>query len=164
LYVNIPLSQSRVSKVDEEDLDLVGDCSWSFKMSGTKGYAYRLGPRPERKSVYLHREIGIRLFGSCIRIDHVNGDGLDNRRVNLRPASVSQNAQNSQKWRKPTSSKYKGVYFSKANQRWAAMIGLNGRKTFLGYFENEADAASAYNLAAHEMFGQFALLNQVFTE
>lgn len=90
-------------------------------------------------------------------IDHINHNTLDNRRCNLRVASRSQNAANC----KGRGNKYKGVWWDEEKQRWRARITVNYQGYNLGRFDNEEDAAIAYNVAAQLFFGEFALLNRV---
>jgi hypothetical protein len=96
-------------------------------------------------------------------VDHINGNGLDNRKENLRVCTKSQNLGNQKKTKLyggvATSSKYKGVSWDKRVQKWVAKIGINGKRVYLGLFEDEEKAAEAYNKAALEYFGEFALLN-----
>jgi hypothetical protein len=90
-------------------------------------------------------------------IDHINRNGLDNRRANLRLATVAQNAWNSKK--RNSHSGYKGVCYDKVKQRWRAAIVNHGRRIHLGYFEDKIAAAKAYDEVAKKYCGQFALLN-----
>jgi len=93
------------------------------------------------------------------QVDHINGNGLDNRKDNLRFCTSSQNYQNSRK-RKNCSSKYKGVWWHKQSKKWQTGIVLNYKNYHLGYFTNEIEAAKAYDLTAAEFFGEFARLNR----
>lgn len=106
---------------------------------------------------YLHRVILAAPKG--VMVDHINHDALDNRRANLRLATASQNNCNARKRRGFCSSAYKGVGWSKDEERWQASIRLNGKSRFLGYYDSEADAAAAYNVAASKIHGAFACLN-----
>lgn len=92
-------------------------------------------------------------------VDHKNGDGLDNRRENLRAATDSQNSANAGKCACASTSRFKGVSWGKDRGKWRAYIEMNGRQKFLGYFHDELDAARAYNEAALEAFGEFARVN-----
>jgi hypothetical protein len=92
-------------------------------------------------------------------VDHINGDGLDNRRENIRLASPTQNQQNKRKQSAPASSRYKGVTFKTARGRWEASIRVDGKNTFLGRFHDEEAAAHAYDAAARIHHGRFASLN-----
>lgn len=93
-----------------------------------------------------------------ILVDHINGNGLDNRRANLRLASHAQNHANSQK-RKGKSSPYKGVSWSRSGAKWMATIRSAGKTTYLGVFTNPIEAAKAYDRAASEIYGEFARVN-----
>lgn len=90
--------------------------------------------------------------------DHINGNGLDNRRVNLRESTSLQNGANKRKSKSGTS-KYKGVCWYKPSAKWTAQIMVNGKKRRLGYYSDEEAAAIAYDMAAIEGFGEFAVLN-----
>lgn len=153
----IPLTQGKFAIVDSQDYERVNQFKWCFnRRPAGDGYAQRSkygGGR--QKPVLLHRFImGAK---SSEFVDHVNGDKLDCRRSNLRISSVAGNNQN----RRPTkhSSKYKGVYWKKTKKRWIASIYMNGKQFWLGTFHNEKTAASAYDEAARELFGEFAYLN-----
>ena len=90
-------------------------------------------------------------------VDHINGDKADNRIENLREATRSQNLQNQR--RRRGSSRFKGVTWHSAANKWHAQIRLNKQNHRLGYFEDERKAAEAYDMAAREKFGGFARLN-----
>jgi hypothetical protein len=91
-------------------------------------------------------------------IDHVNGNGLDNRKANLRLTNATGNNQNCRK-RAGTSSKYKGIHFSSKENKFKAQIQVNKKKLSLGTYKNEIEAALAYDRAAIAYFGEFANLN-----
>ena len=91
-------------------------------------------------------------------IDH---DPLNNMRDNLRIVTQKQNRQNSVKTSSPKSSKYKGVYFCQSRQHWIVQILLDGKKTFIGSFSSELDAARAYNRTVDLRFGEYACLNDL---
>jgi hypothetical protein len=93
-------------------------------------------------------------------VDHKHGEGLDNRKENLRIVTCAQNQYNRRKMTtRQTSSKYKGVYFRKNYKKYCAQIRYKGKRMHLGYFDNETDAAKAYDEAAKKLFGEFARLN-----
>ncbi len=91
--------------------------------------------------------------------DHVNRNGLDNRKANLRPATAAQNMWNRLKLRKNPASRYKGVDWIKTQKSWRARITANGKRMYIGSFKNQLDAARAYDTEAKEYHGQFAALN-----
>jgi len=105
----------------------------------------------------MHREvIDIPKHMLC---DHINGNGLDNRAANLRPATVSQNLCNRPKTKTKTRSKYKGLEWDKIQRKWKVRIQCDGRKIYLGSFSKEIDAAKAYDKKARQLFKEFACLN-----
>lgn len=97
--------------------------------------------------------------------DHINGDGCDNRRCNLRICTRSQNMANGGKYKiKDSTSPYRGVCWHKAIGKWRVQIKVNGRRIALGYFDDERKAAAAYNAAALEHFEEFAKPNIIQRE
>lgn len=113
---------------------------------------------------YLHRLIMERVLGRKLsrseKVDHINGDGLDNRRSNLRVVTHAENLTNRSGWKK-SSSKYKGVTWFKRDSKWQAKICPKGKTIHLGYFDSEIDAAKAYNEAAKIYFNSACKLNEV---
>ena len=91
-------------------------------------------------------------------VDHIDGNGLNNRKSNLRICTKAQNVHNSRP-RTNTSSKYKGVFWNKANKKWSATIHKGDKWTYIGGFDDEKEAARAYDRKAAEFFGEFAYLN-----
>jgi len=94
-------------------------------------------------------------------IDHKDHNGLNNKKENIRLCSHSTNQQNARKTGKQTSSKFKGVYFHSKRMKYHAKIRLNRKVFFIGSFDNEIEAALAYNQKAIEMFGNFVCLNVI---
>jgi hypothetical protein len=107
--------------------------------------------------ISIHREIMNAPDG--LLVDHKNGDGLDNRRSNLRLATHSQNQCNKLKIKTKVTSQYVGVHFDKRRSQWATSIRNNGKTIWLGRFDSEIDAAKAYDQAAKKHHGEFARLN-----
>lgn len=136
-------------KLDHEDVWRVLEHTWSS--SGKSPYPFS-STVPGRT---LHRF----LLGDpeCETIDHKNGLFWDNRKQNLRPASRSENARNARKIRRGTS-RFKGVSLARRRNRtyWQASIRVDGKNTHLGYFQDEEDAARAYDTAAKSHFQDFA--------
>jgi hypothetical protein len=91
-------------------------------------------------------------------VDHINGNGLDNRMVNLRVCTAAQNSRN-RKPRKGSLSGYRGVSFYKNYQKWVAQIMYDGVKYYLGYFSDPKEAALAYDAKARELHGDYARVN-----
>ncbi len=158
-FRRIPLTQGKYAIVDPEDYPRLSKHKWYVVRSPRSDYAARyvtIGYR-RQTTVRMHRVIMNARPGQFI--DHINHNGLDNRKANLRLASNAQNSWNKRKQRGNHSSKYKGVSFFKRENKWTARIQANGKKIFLGIFKNEIDAAKAYDAAARKYYGQFAYLN-----
>ena len=92
-------------------------------------------------------------------IDHRDGNGLNNRHTNLRPATDSQNQANKRKPKNGVTPSFKGVFWHGRDMKWAARIRVNGKRKYLGYFHSEVEAARAYDAVALLHFGEFAKLN-----
>jgi hypothetical protein len=129
-------------------------------MSAGTGYAVRSGGRG-RKRIMMHRLILGLPPGRFPEVDHINHDTLDNRRINLRIATRTENLYNTQKCHRPTTSRHKGVRQIRSTLKWEATIKVDGKQRFLGTYVLEEDAARAYNAAARELRGEYALLNDV---
>lgn len=166
--VEIPLTQGQVAMVDADDADLA-ELKWHALFSpnysgGGRYMAKRNAPDENGKgrTEYLHRVTLSRVLGRELtpreRVDHINGDTLDNRRSNLRLASHAENQRNRGKCA-DNSSGYKGVSWQEHAQRWKAKITVDGKQRHLGYFDSAEDAARAYDRAARELHGEFARLN-----
>lgn len=146
-YKLIPLGNNKYVKVDNEDFDKVKDINWRL-IAGKYAGNDTVGN--------MHRYIMDCPNG--LVVDHKNHDTLDNRRENLRVATYAQNIMNTHS-SKGSSSEYKGVCWDKSKGKWAVHIGFNYKKIFIGYFDEEKEAALAYNKRAQELFGEFAKLN-----
>ncbi len=150
----IPLTQGKFAVVDPEDYDALTKYKWYAIKRGRQYYAVaKLG----RKKVRMHRLIMKSPRNKVV--DHINHNGLDNRKANLRLATAQQNTWNKPKQKGSYSSQYKGVAWIKDKQRWRSKITYNGRDISLGYFDDEKAAARAYDRKAKELFGEYASLN-----
>ena len=107
----------------------------------------------------MRKVIGLGIVQKELMVDHINRNGLDNTRKNLRICTRSENLMNSKKPELNSTSKYKGV--NKCGNSWRAEIRLNRKGFYLGKFKTEKEAALAYNKKAIELFGEFARLNEV---
>lgn len=164
----IRLTRGKVAVVDDEDYEFLSRYKW-FAVKSKKGNTYyairRFQQNGKDKSMLMHRQImdadnkGI-IKGRRLFIDHKNRNGLDNRKSNLRFCTMSQNIANSRPTRN-SSSKFKGVCWHICCGKWYARIMQKRRCIDLGLFENEVDAAKAYNQKAKELFGEFARLNVI---
>ena len=153
MTLEIPLSRGLVSLVDAADFDLiVAAGKWYAAPSRNTFYARHSYWRDGKvRHVQMHT-----LITGWSFVDHRNGDGLDNRRQNLRPANDSKNQMNA-RMRSDNPSGFKGVCADR--HRWMARIQLDGRRTYLGYFATPQEAARAYDEAALSLFGEFARFN-----
>ena len=116
----------------------------------------RIGGRQSKK-VLMHRLI--MNAQATEDVDHRDGNGLNNRRKNLRPATVSQNLGNMRRLRSDCSSGFKGVTYIRKLGKWQARIQFQGKRTVLGCFATKELAAQAYDEAAKRIFGEFAAPN-----
>ena len=147
----ILLPRGHVLLVDDADAQLVSRRRWHAIPARSTFYAQA----GDDTSTLLHRWLLDVAPG--VLVDHINRNGLDNRRANLRLATTSQNHANRPAPSNNTSG-YKGVSRARSG-RWVAYITVDYRRTFLGTFDTAWRAAQAYNAAALEAWGEFALLN-----
>jgi hypothetical protein len=125
--------------VDDEDYAWLSQWRWTLLPSG---YAYRRTRRgPSAGVIYMHRQILGLVRGDGRVGDHVNGDRLDNRRANLRVVTRRGNAQNCLSTIGSTS-RFRGVSWNTARQKWIAQAWINGRQTNLGSYDSEEEAAA----------------------
>jgi hypothetical protein len=155
MYVTIPLGNGYETTVSFDDFHLVSGRKWfATEVHPGKRYAMRAEQSGGRQhTVYLHRVITGAEKGQLV--DHANGDGLDNRRENLRLCDASLNCVNRRNY-KPASG-FRGVYPS--GKRWVALLWSRGKRYRGGSFVTKEEAARAYDAMAHEHFGEFAVLN-----
>lgn len=152
-YVEIPLSGERgaglAALVDIDDYPLVCGRSWNL----LKGYAVTniTVAKNRTRTTAMHQ-----LLTGWAMTDHDNRKRLDNRRFNLRPASLEENARNTAGWSR-RASRFKGV--SRNGSGWIARVYRSGVQYNLGTFKDEEEAALAYDAKARELFGEFAVLN-----
>lgn len=160
------LTKGYVATVDADDFESVSRTKWCalviYRKDGSvwNVYGQRRIRRADGKAgiQLLHRFI-MEVDDPNIRIDHVNHDGLNCQRHNLRVCTQSQNLANSLKRRDNTSG-IKGVYWNKQRSKWVAQIGINGVKKGLGYFPTKEAAGQAYAQAAQSAFGSFSLVGE----
>lgn len=161
----IALSQGKFAQVDDDDFEYLNQWKWSAK-KGKKNnyYAVRsvwVGDLKKNKAILMHRLI-LNESNSLIEIDHINHNGLDNQKYNLRKANDKQNAQNRTAH---GTSQYLGVRFRKKSESqtgaWIAQINIGGKCKHLGQYGDEKTAAIKYNEAAKEAYGEFANLNVI---
>lgn len=150
----------KYAMVDPADYKRLRGYEWLAKKGKNSFYARRYVPGGKGKRetlIYIHQEV-IQVPGGMV-VDHINHDGMDNRRANLRAATYSQNLCNRKKRLGAMYSKYKGVHWHKLHKKWAGRITFDKKTIHLGYFRTEIEAAKAYDRAAKEYHGEFAYLN-----
>ena len=153
----IQLNKEIVSIVDDEDFEYLNQWKWYLLKSHTNYYAIRTS-KPENKLIQLHRVVIKAKEGEFV--DHINGNKLDNRKINLRICTKAQNSQN-RKMSKFNKSGFNGVSWCIKNKKWVAQISCENKKIHIGYYIELKDAARAYNQAAQKYHGEFAKLNVI---
>jgi len=149
----IPLTQGQFAILDAEDFERIEEMGpWCYLARG-----YGVKAKPNRKGlIYMHRKI-IKVKKG-IYLDHINGNKLDNRKINLRKCTRQQN-----NWNVPPNKRnktgFKGVTFNKNKKRYTASLKVNKVKYTIGTFDCPVEAAKAYDLKALELYGEFAWLN-----
>jgi hypothetical protein len=151
----IPLTQGRVAIIDRADVSLVEGWNWCALREDRYNKTWYAGRAVNRRYLRLHQFLEPPPPG--MEIDHIDRNGLNNRRANLRFVTRRQNTQNR---KRVNVTGFKGVSRSSScHSRWQAEICINGKRQFLGNWGNPVEAAKAYDRAAREHFGAFACLN-----
>lgn len=163
----IKLTQGKVALVDDEDFERLNQHKWCAAKTANIFYAvrteYNIGEKQKRIS--MHREV-LNIQDRGIHIDHIDHDGLNCQKSNLRQCTHAQNMHN-RRSRRNTSSKYLGVqvrtkHYEKTNRtvtHITAGIAINGKYTHIGSYKTEEEAAKAYDEMAKTQYGEFANLN-----
>jgi len=154
------MAQPKYTKVDQADYERLRGYEWFAKKANKCFYARGCvadNKTGKEKMLYMHQMV-IKVPDGMV-VDHINHDGMDNRKANLRAATRAQNMRNRKKFANSSGSKYKGIYFRKRTRKWEAMITFERKKIFLGCFRSEIEAAKAYDRAAMKYHGEFASLN-----
>lgn len=147
----IPLTKGCAAIVDIADYDFLMQWKWhAYTKPKTKSaYAVRTTKKSGKKeTIWMHRLINSTPSG--LFTVHINGNGLDNRRVNLRTATHQENMVNCARW-KSGSSKYRGVSWHVSNKRWVAQITVNYKNIYIGAFATELEAKEAYDTFRKEI-------------
>jgi hypothetical protein len=152
----IPLTQGQHAIVDDADYDFLMQWKWYV----ARGYAQRSirivrNGKSGQRALRLHNVLMSPPPGHIV--DHINRNKLDNRRENLRITTQASNAKNASA--QIRTSAYKGVHWHKVTSKWATKIRSEHRVYHLGVFVNEVDAALAYDHAARQLHGEYAVLN-----
>ena len=154
-FRKIKLAKGCYTIVDVEDYEKLRENNWQpYERENNRCYTVRLA---NGQIIYMHRIIMNAPAGKVVH--HKDGEGLNNTKENLIIVTVAENNRYCRKMGKPTSSKYKGVFFEKKSKKWRASIKHNGITKHLGSFDNENDAARVYDEAAKIYHGEYAVLN-----
>lgn len=156
--MTIPLTQGKVAIVSAEDYERINQYKWCAVCNRGVFYAARC---KNGRTVFMHSMVLTTDPGK--ELDHIDCDGLNNQRHNLRPATRGQNTRNRNIQSNNTSG-FKGVSWHKVTQKWRATIKIPdappGKFVHLGLFLSKEDAAAAYDSKAVELYGDFARTNQ----
>lgn len=149
--------------VDDDDFEYLNQFDWYAKKVGSTYYATRQDLKYKSKSAFMHRMVMGCTFGDGKIIDHIDMDGLNCQRINLRLCTKSQNAFNAKPYGKWG---YKGIkcYNTKSGTRWAVNILISRKYKTFGGFKTIEEAALAYNDLAKKYHGEFARLNVIPTQ
>ena len=149
-----PLLPKIFTLVDDEDYVWLKKFTWYYYPYKRTSYAKTF---IDGVCIGMHTLI-LQPPSKDITVDHKDGDGLNNQRINLRFANLQQQRQNKSKHLN-SNSQYKGVYWREDRKYFVTQICINGKQTYIGSFSSEIDAAKAYNKAAKKYYGEFAKLN-----
>lgn len=156
----IALTHGYKAMVDDEDFEALSAHRWRVdRTTDQRRYAVRhMGRTPVRMHAVIMGTVGM---GRSLHVDHIDRNGLNNQRSNLRIVSPAFNRANGVKFERPCSSAYKGVHFvGRLKVRpWQARISIGGKHLHIGYFTTEEDAATAYNFALEEHYGEQVVFN-----
>lgn len=149
----VTLTRGYVATVDASDVHLIDGYNWAVMPGKSAIYAVRsIWTDKGSRSVFMHRTIMGEPDGKFV--DHIDGDGLNNRRSNLREATGAQNSRNS-RLRRNNVSGFKGVSWIKRPGKWSAQIMVDGKQSHLGFFSDPKEAHAAYVRASEALHGEF---------
>ena len=141
--------------IDEADYDSIRHWKWSSCRKRHTFVVYRGVLQDGRqRRIYLSRFIT--QTAPALFVDHKNGDGLDNRRENLRLCRIVENNRNRQRMQSTNTSGFRGVWYQKQNGNWCASMSVNNRHVHIGSFPTPEEAAAAFREAATKQYGEFA--------
>lgn len=151
----IPLTNGLFAKVDDEDFEWLSGFRWHSARGYSTIYAKR---KLNRRAIWMHRYI-LGMNDPTLIVDHIDGNGLNNQRSNLRIATKQQNNLNS-RVRKDCVSGFKGVHWNKGSRAWLVHVSINGTMKQVGQFNCPIEAAKFYDRLAVEIHGEFGKTNK----
>ena len=150
----VPLTQGLEAVIDLQDISCVSGSNWYAFGRGKHKYAARWSFGDEgKKLILMHRHI--LQPPNEMDVDHADGNGLNNRRSNIRIATRSQNMHNKKMQRNNTSG-FKGVHWDRNKKKWQANIKLNDKRHYIGLFNSAEEASEAYRAASEKLHLDFA--------
>lgn len=152
--VEIPLTRGYVTVIDDVDRALTDGRTWSVFIVPHRRVVYA-GAKIDGKTVYLHKL----LCPEWAEVDHADGDGLNNRRSNLRDGTGPGKNHANREMQRNNTSGFKGVSWNKLQRKWVTGIKVNGKRVHLGTYGTPEEAADAYDQAAVRYFGEYAKTN-----
>lgn len=154
----IPLTKEMVAIVDDEDFEKVSKYKWHAGQCGNKIYGKTGNGKPNSVRMYMHRFI-LNVTDSKIKVDHIDGNTLNNQKHNLRHASQHENIRHRSGMRKGNTSGYRGIKKDKRSGQsknpWIARISVDSKTKYIGSFSTAEEAARAFDKAAKEVYGEF---------
>lgn len=155
----IPLTQGLFAMIDDEDFESISSVKWCASKTGNNLYALRSETVNGRRVVLKMHRVIVGHAASSLYVDHIDGNGLNNQRGNLRACTCSENLCN-QRLRKNNSTGFKGVTLPTelrdSSKPFRAALRFKGKHYFLGYYESAEQAHAAYCAAASKIHGEFA--------
>lgn len=151
----IKLTQGKFALVDDNDFENLNKYNWYTDKRGDTFYARRKFPMGGGKQTSVGMHTMIMGIPKGMSTDHIDGNGLNNQRDNLRVCTSGENQRNRGKTIRNTSG-FKGVHWSKRDRRWQARIGVDGTRIYLGNFKNKIDAYDAYCRGCERFHGNFS--------
>ena len=156
----IQLTKGKVAIVDDEDFEYLNQWKWYAHKTNTLNFYAERSMRINGKKTFILMHRVIMNTDKHLVVDHINGNGLDNTKLNLRNCTNSENIRN-RKISSNNTSGYKGFHYNIRDNMWRSTIRINNKRLHIGNFIDITDAAKAYNEAAIKFHGEFARLNEI---
>ncbi len=158
-FRRIKLTQGKYTIVNVEDFEQLNQYKWHYSLCDyAKRTVYKTDDKGRKQvDIYMHKTVCPAPEGMIV--DHINRNKLDNRSVNLRPATRKQNSWNRKFKKENKKTRYNGISWRKDMGKWRVRLTVNGRRESFGYYANETEAAKAYDRVAKKYRGEYACLN-----